>query len=217
MQGFRRIRYPSGKRALRRVLGAASARLALEQDDLPGRPRPPHRARPERGDDGTEVGRRLEPGEGDVGVERPRLGWVADRLEERAHRRRQLHEQRVSLSDAEPQHPAPAFGGERAGRPELHRRPAHRERLECAGNGREVDPVPEELERQVPLRPRGAARGRGNLDRPRGGADGVEDVVRRDHGHEGPAQLGLAHPIDTSFIRSRLSNEIVANWRTISR
>ena len=106
---------------------------------------------------------------------------------------------------------------ERARRPELHRRPAHRQRLERAGDGGEVDPVAEELEREVPLRPRRAASRRGNLDRRRGGVDGVEDVIGRDHGHEAPAQLGLAHPIETSFMRSRLSNEIVANWRTISR
>ena len=81
----------------------------------------------------------------------------------------------------------------------------------------EVDAVAEELEREVPLRSGRAASRRGNLDRRRGGVDGVEDVIGRDHGHEATAQLGLAHPIETSFMRSRLSNEIVANWRTISR
>ena len=123
----------------------------------------------------------------------------------------------MSLADAEPQHPGPSLRGERAGRPELHTRPAHRERLERCRHGGEVDPVAEELEREVPLRPGGAASRRRNLDRRRGGVDGVEDVIGRDHGHEAPAQLGLAHPIDTSFMRTRLSNEIVANWRTISR
>ena len=36
-------------------------------------------------------------------------------------------------------------------------------------------------------------------------------VGGRDRGHEGAAQVGLAHSIDNSFSRSRFKSEIVAN------
>jgi hypothetical protein len=139
------------------------------------------------------------------------LGRIAGRAQQRTDRRRQLREERPAVGDTQPQDAGSPIVGERAESTEPHGAGTDRKPAQHRIDVIEIDAVAEELEREVPLDVRCDA-GTGNVGRPERIRNRCEHPRRGDDRDEGPA-----HSRERSSSRKRFSNEIVANWRTMSR